>query len=78
MVSAPLGGSFITELMYRDYEVLVEGRILAVDLIPLPLKKFDAILSMDWLTAHQAHVNCVKKEVTLSTIEGERVCFVDK
>ena len=52
MVAAPLGGSFVAELVYRDCEVLVEGRILAANLIPLSLKEFDATLGIDWLTAH--------------------------
>ena len=76
MVAAPLGGSLIAELVYRDCEVLVEGRILVADLIPLPLTEFDSILGMDWLAAHQAHVDCMRKVVTLFTTEGERVCFV--
>ena len=76
IVATPLGGSFIIELVYRACKVLVEGQIMAEDLISLPLKEFDAILDMDWLIAHQAHVDCWKKEVILYTMEDKRVCFM--
>ena len=52
MVATPLGGSFIIELVYRDCKVLVKGWIMVADLIPLPLKEFNAILGMDWMIAH--------------------------
>ncbi|WRX10264.1 Reverse transcriptase/retrotransposon-derived protein [Theobroma cacao] len=35
------------------------------DLIPLEIQDFDLILGMDWLTAHQANVDCFWKEVVL-------------
>ena len=76
MVTMPIGGSFITKLVYRDYKVLVKGRILVTDHIPLPLKEFVAILGMDWLIAYQAYVDCMEKEVTLYTTEDERLCFM--
>ena len=49
---------------------------MVTSLISLPLEEFNAILGMDWLIAYQAHVDCMKKEVTLYTMEGERVCFI--
>ena len=76
MVAMPVGRSFIAEMVCRDYKILVEGQILAADLIPLLLEEFDAILGMDWLTTHQAYMDCMMKEVTLYTVEGERVCFM--
>ena len=47
IITTPVGGPFIAEYVYKDCEILVESRVLAANLIPLPLKKFDAILGMD-------------------------------
>ena len=63
-------GSFIADHVYRDCDITVEGRILAANLIPIELKKIDAILGMDWLTMHGANVNCPSKEVVLVASDG--------
>ena len=73
IIATPVGGPFEVEYVYKNYEILVEGRVLISDLIPLPLKEFDAILGMDWLSLHRAQIDCSKKEVTLYTMEDERV-----
>ena len=76
IIATPVGRSFIAEYVYKDCEILVEGRELAADLISLSLKEFDAILGMDWLSLRWAQVDCSKKEVTLYTMKDERVCFL--
>ena len=67
-------GSFIVDRVYRDCEIIVEGRILATNLIPIELREFDAILGMDWLTIHGAKVDCPSKEVILyiSHVKGKK------
>ena len=62
--------------MYRNYDILVEGQVLAADLIPLNLKEFDAILGMDWLSIHRAKVDCLRKKIVFHTSDGKRVYFI--
>ena len=47
VVAMPTGRSFIADRVYRDCEIIVEDRILAANLIPIEIRKFDAILGMD-------------------------------
>ena len=72
----PAGGSFIVDHVYRGCGIIIEGRILATNLIPIELKKFDAILGVDWLTMHEANVDCPSKEVVLHAPDGQKVCFI--
>ena len=50
--------------MYKNC-LLVYDREFPVDLIALPFHEFDLILGMNWLSKHQAIVDCDKKTVLL-------------
>ena len=76
IISIPVDRSFITDKVYRDYEIIIEDKILIAYLIPIELKEFDAILVMDWLSMHGANLDCLKNEVVLHTLDGQSVCFV--
>ena len=39
IVAMPVGGSFIVDQVYKDCDIIIEGQVLAVDLIPIDLKK---------------------------------------
>jgi hypothetical protein len=40
------------------------------------LKGIDVILGMDWLSKHKVLINCTKKSVKLTTLEGKEIEFV--
>ena len=44
---------------------MIHDRKFSTDLIALPFREYDLILGMDWLSKHQAIVNCDKKYVVL-------------
>ena len=48
------------------------------DLIELSFKDFDVILGMDWLSRHQAIVDCRMKRVTLRTPNEDEVTFISE
>ena len=74
-VSTPLGGDISVDRVYKDCLVWVDKAELYADLILLPLRDFDVILGMDWLTRHHAVVNCFNKEVVLESPGQPRVVF---
>ena len=67
VVVMPVGGSFIADQVYKNYDIIVEGWVRAAYLIPIDLKEFDAILGMDWLSMHGAKVDFLRKEVIFHT-----------
>jgi hypothetical protein len=46
------------------------------NLIVLELKGIDVILLMDWLSKHKVLIDCAKKIVKLTTLEGKEIEFV--
>ena len=51
--------------MYKNCPLMVHDREFSVDLIAFPFHEFDLILGMDWLSKHQAIIDCDKKTVVL-------------
>ena len=65
LVTNPLGHSVIVNKVYRDCPIRIREYEFLGDLIELSFKEFDVILGMDWLSRHQAMVDCRMKKVTL-------------
>ena len=55
--------------------ILINECQLFVDLIPINLKEFDAIIGMDWLHKHEACINCQRKLVTIKSPNGKKILF---
>ena len=45
----------------------------STDLIALPFHEFDLILGMDWLSNHQAQIECDKKTVVFKCFDQSKV-----
>ena len=59
--------------MYKNCPLTVHDREFLVDLIALPFHEFDLILGMDWLSKHQAIVDCDKKTILLKCSDMSKV-----
>ena len=64
LMTNPLEHSVILNKVYRDCPIRIREYEFLGDLIELSFREFDAILGMDWLSRHQAIVNCKMKRVT--------------
>ena len=62
--------------VYRGCPIRIREYEFPRDLIELSFREFDVILGMDWLSRHQAVVDCRMKRVTLRTPSGEEVTFI--
>ncbi len=51
------------DMVFPSSPVVVDGRILPADLVPLQIMDFDVILGMDWLATHYATLYCRNKNV---------------
>ncbi|GAV91181.1 RVP_2 domain-containing protein [Cephalotus follicularis] len=56
-VSTPTGASMYTDSIYRSCDMSMSDIPLYADLIVLPIRDFDVILGMDWLSAHRARMD---------------------
>ena len=64
--------------VYRDCPIRIREHEFLGDLIELSFREFDVILGMDWLSRHQAIVDCRMKRVTLRTSNEDEITFIDK
>lgn len=81
----PLDKVLIIEVANRDQipvnevcpkcEIEILGHCFLADLIPFKLGEFDVILGMDWLTTHDAQIDCKNKKVILQSPEKVKVVF---
>ncbi|KAA3473668.1 DNA/RNA polymerases superfamily protein [Gossypium australe] len=53
---------------------LVSSMSIPANLMLLPFDEFDIILGMDWLTTHDATVNCGKKYIEMRCENGNTLC----
>ena len=74
-VSSLLGTRMSVDQIYRDCELEISRILLTVDLRVMNLSEFDVILGMDWLTTHQAVIDCDRRRVTTYTLDGICVMF---
>ncbi len=47
--------------------IVLGDHVLRADLTVLPLKEFDVVLGLDWLTEHHAVIDCERQLVILRT-----------
>ena len=76
LVTNPLDQSVIVNRVYRDCPIKIREYEFLGDLIELSFREFDVILGMDWLSRHQAIVDCRMKRVTLRTPNEDEVTFI--
>ena len=74
-VSFPLGIRVRIDQICRDCELEISGILLTVDLQVIDISNFDAILSMDWLTAHRVVIDCDRRRVIAYTQDDICITF---
>ncbi|XP_010521024.1 PREDICTED: uncharacterized protein LOC104800020 [Tarenaya hassleriana] len=62
-VRIPTGETLAVHGILRGIPLEVCGRLLAADLIVVPIGGFDIILGMDWLMKYQAYIDCPKRTI---------------
>ena len=69
-------GSLIkSNLVCRNLEININGVCFPTSLIIIESAKLDVILGMNWLTQYQVCINCVTREVTLTSQKGQTTKF---
>nr|GEY06907.1 retrotransposon protein, putative, Ty3-gypsy subclass [Tanacetum cinerariifolium] len=60
-ISTPMLNSVIISHEFRNFPLRVGDDIRFANLLPLEISNYDIILGMDWLTEHQATIDCDSK-----------------
>jgi hypothetical protein len=76
MIVSSLGGDMSTRQLCPKVNLKIRGVDFVANLIVLESKGIDVILSMDWLGKHKVLIDCAKKSVKLTTLDGKELEFV--
>jgi hypothetical protein len=75
IVSSPGGDMFARQLCPK-VNLKIRGADFVANLVVLELKGIDVILRMDWLSKYKVLINCAKKSVKMTTLEGKEIEFI--
>jgi hypothetical protein len=76
MIVSSLEGDMPTRELCPKVSFKIRGVDFVANLIVLESKGIDIILGMDWLSNHNALIDCAKKSVKLSILKGKEKEFV--
>jgi hypothetical protein len=75
IVNSP-GGDMPARQLCPKVNLKIRGVDFVTNLIVLESKGNDVILGMDWLSKHKALIDCAKKSIKLTTLDGQELEFV--
>jgi hypothetical protein len=75
IVSSP-GGDMPARQLCPMVNLKIRGAHFVTNLIVLESKAIDVILGMDWLGKHKVLINCAKKSIKLTTLDGKELEFI--
>ncbi|KAK8681400.1 hypothetical protein V6N13_053804 [Hibiscus sabdariffa] len=78
VVSNPIGKDMPINLICKECPVAIRGIPFPVDLYVLPNCEFDLILGLDWLSKHQAWIDCYNRRLYLRGLGKESILLIDK
>jgi hypothetical protein len=76
MIVSSSGGDMPARQLCLKVNLKIRGVDFVANLIVLESKGIDVIFGMDWLSKHKVLIDCAKKSVKLTTLEGKEMEFV--
>lgn len=73
LVRAAGGQVMYTVGKIRNISVMIGEVDMPADLLVFPVKMYDVILRMDWLSKYKVHLDCHRGRVQLETSSGKQV-----
>ncbi|XP_019057463.1 PREDICTED: uncharacterized protein LOC109116466 [Tarenaya hassleriana] len=70
MVYTPAGQTLPVQEILHCMPLTICGRMLTADLIVVPIWGYDLILGMDWLSKHQAQIDCHQRTIWFTEESG--------
>jgi hypothetical protein len=75
IVSSP-GGDMPARQLCSKVNLKIRGVDFVTNLIILESKGIDVILGMDWSSKYKVLIDCVKKSIKMTTLEGKEMEFI--
>jgi hypothetical protein len=76
MIVSSLGGDMPARQLCPKVNLKIRGVDFVANLIVLESKGIDVVLGMDWLGKHKVLINCTKKSIKLTTLDGKELEFI--
>jgi len=73
VVSTPTKGFIVTSSMCAKCLVIIDGQRYKINMICIPLKDLEVILGMNWLSANHILIDCGRKKLIFTELEGMQV-----
>ncbi|GJY95261.1 putative reverse transcriptase domain-containing protein [Tanacetum coccineum] len=74
-ISTPMKSLVIIDHKYQNCLLRFDDKIRSANLFPLDMNDFDIILGMDWLTEHQATIDCHTKRVIFGDLDNPEFIY---
>ncbi|KAK8701435.1 hypothetical protein V6N13_019822 [Hibiscus sabdariffa] len=78
VVSNPIGKNMPINLICKECPITIRGIPFPIDLYVLPNCEFDLILGLDWLSEHQAWIDCYNRRLYLRGLSKDSILLIDK
>jgi hypothetical protein len=76
MIVSSLGGDMPARQLCPKVNLKIKGVDIVTNLILLDSKGIGVILGMDWLSKYKVLIDCAKKSVKLTALDGKEMEFV--
>jgi hypothetical protein len=76
MTVSSLGGDMPARQLLPNVNLKIRVLDFVANLIILDSKGIDVILGMDWLSKHKVLIDCAKKSIKLTTLDGKELEYV--
>ncbi|KAK8597344.1 hypothetical protein V6N12_065814 [Hibiscus sabdariffa] len=78
VISNPLGKNMPINSICKECPIATRGIPFPIDLYVLPNCEFDLILGLDWLSEHQAWIDCYNRRLYIWGLGKESILLIDK
>lgn len=81
MVRDPISGTgswrsvLVSHHLYKNYAIEMENQPFEANLISIPIRDFDIILVLDWLSKNHAYIDCHGKKVIIKDSACEEISY---
>jgi hypothetical protein len=76
MIVRSLEGDMLAWQLCPKVNLKIRGVDFIANLIVLESKGIDVILGMDWLSRYKVLIDCAKKSIKMTTLEGKEIEFI--